>query len=212
MILVEKESHHALVKTVEELPLVHRVAVFLFIVLFSHQGIVYHRNACHRLAFPVGDGEHHFLAVCLYQAAHSEVGNEAFHLADGTVAFPADAGLDILYIPRAVVDVLIGQQFVVVRHKAVLIIYAEDEVFLIHIYSRQVLQDDADMVGVLYQRHGVFVAAAVIVDRQRYIQRAVEETVQVFLTVCARFIVLTVQRTLQLFHTGLAHTGFGYGE
>ena len=107
---------------------------------------------------------------------------------------------------------LVLQQFVVVRHQTVLVINAEDEVIFVHIYSRQVLQDNTDVIGVLYQRHDVFITAAIIVDRQRHVQHAVKKTIQVFITVCARFIVLTIKRTLQLLHTGFSHTGFGYGE
>ena len=104
--------------------------------------------------------------MCFYQATYSKVGNESFYIVDSTVIVLANAGLDTLYIPGVIVDILVDHQLVVVCHKTVLIINTEDEVSLIYILSRQVLQDDADMVGVLGQGHGVFVATAVIVNRQ----------------------------------------------
>ena len=97
-------------------------------------------------------------------------------------------------------------------HQTVLVLYTEDELIHIHILSRKVMQYDADMIGVLGQAHGVIVTAPVIVRGQRHIQSAMKEPVKPFFAVCAGLVVLTVQGTLQLLHTGLADTGFGYGE
>lgn len=91
--------------------------------------------------------------------------------------FFSHACLAVLHFPRTVGDVFVRHQLVVIGHQPVLVLYTEGELVDILVLTREVLQDDTNVVGVLGQIHGVVVAATVIIHGQRHIQSTVEETV-----------------------------------